>query len=131
MVISMMRMESFKTDDLFKQINKPKDPSNMSDLEKKHLPNIECPDTVEINKPFDVTINIGSGLDHPSEQAHFIQWIELSRGNCDITREYLQPVFSMPRVTFRIRLDKDTKLVVRESCNLHGIWENIKEIKVR
>ncbi|MCD1293436.1 superoxide reductase [Methanocella sp. CWC-04] len=127
----MMRMEAFKTDELFQKINTPKDVKNMSDLEKKHWPRIECPDVVDAGQPFDVVVNIGSGIDHPSEQAHFIQWIEVARGSCDISRVYLEPVFSLPRVTFRMRLNKDTSLVVRESCNLHGIWENRKEIKVK
>jgi superoxide reductase len=126
----MMKIEAGKTDDMFKQINYPKDPDNMSDLEKKHWPRIECPDTVEANKPFDVTINVGVGIDHPSEQAHFIEWIELSRGNCSTVKAYLQPRSSYPRVTFRIALEKETTLIIRESCNLHGIWENKKQVRV-
>lgn len=127
----MMKMQTGPTDDLFKQINYPKDSSNLSDLEKKHWPRIECPDTVEANKPFDVTINIGVGIDHPSELAHFIEWIELNRGQCSTVREYLQPKYSYPKVTFRIAIDKDTTLVARESCNLHGIWENKKQVTVK
>lgn len=126
----MMKVEP-QGPDLFKQINYPKDPNNMTDLEKKHWPRIECPDSVEANKPFDVTVNIGVGLDHPSELAHFIEWVSISRGSCDIGRVYLQPKNSYPRVTFRIALDKNTTLVARESCNLHGIWENKKEITVK
>ena len=60
------------TPNLFEQINYPKDRNNMTDLEKKHWPRIECPDTVEANKPFEVTVNVGVGIDHPSELAHFI-----------------------------------------------------------
>lgn len=126
----MMKMEAGKTEDLFKQINYPKNPADMSDLEKKHWPRIECPDTVEAGKPFDVTVNIGAGIDHPSELAHFIEWVELSRGNCSTTRAYLQPKYSYPRVTFRMAIDKDTTLIARESCNLHGIWENKKDVKI-
>jgi superoxide reductase len=103
----------------------------MTDLEKKHWPKIECPDQVEANKPFDVTVNIGVGIDHPSELAHFIEWIELNRGACGVTRAYLQPKYSYPRVTFRIALDKDTTLVAKEYCNLHGTWENKKQVTVR
>lgn len=126
-----MKMEAGKGEDLFKQINYPKNPAEMTDLEKKHWPRIECPDMVESGKPFDVTVNIGVGIDHPSELAHFIEWVELSRGNCSTTRAYLQPKYSYPRVTFRIAIDKDTTLISRESCNLHGIWENKKEIRIK
>jgi superoxide reductase len=127
----MMNVET-QAPDYFKQINYPKDPNNMTDLEKKHWPGIECPDTVEANKPFDVTINVGIGMDHPRELAHFIEWIELSRGGkCDISRAYLQPKYSQARVTFRVVLDKSTMLYAREGCNLHGIWENKKQVNVK
>jgi superoxide reductase len=124
-------MESGKPEDLFGKINYPKDPKNMIDLEKKHWPGIECPDVVEANKPFDVVVNIGIGIDHPSEFAHYIQWIELLRGDLSVSRINLMPKYSYPRATFRIALDKKTTLVVREGCNLHGIWENKKEIDVK
>lgn len=127
----MMKAEPGKTEDLFKQINYPKNPDSMTDLEKKHWPRIECPDMVEPGKPFDVTINIGVGIDHPSELAHFIEWIELNRGDLGTTRAYFQPKYSYPRVTFRIAIDQDTMLIARESCNLHGIWENKKQVKIK
>jgi superoxide reductase len=130
-VNNMIKMQTSTSEELFKQINYPKDPNNMSDLEKKHWPKIECPDTVEANKPFEVTINIGTGIDHPSELAHFIEWIEVNRGNCNIAREYLSPKYSFPRVTFKLAIEKDTMLVVRESCNLHGIWENKKQVTIK
>ena len=130
-VIDMMKTQTGPTEDLFKQINYPKDPGNMSDLEKKHWPKIECPDAVEANKPFDVTVNIGSGIDHPSELAHYIEWIELNRGDLGTARAYLQPKNSFPRVTFKVAIDKDTMLIAREFCNLHGEWENKKQVKVK
>lgn len=117
--------------DLFQQINYPKDPNNMTDLEKKHWPRIECPDVVEANKPFDVTVNIGVGLDHPSELAHFIEWIEVSRRDLEACRVTLVPKYSFPRATFRMALDRNTTLRARQSCNLHGIWENKKDIRVK
>ncbi len=132
MVIDMMKTAE-TTPNLFEQINYPKDPNNMTDLEKKHWPRIECPDTVEANKPFDVTINVGVGIDHPSEQAHFIECVSLGRtdGNLKIGSAMLIPVASQPRVTFRVKLDKSTTLVARECCNLHGTWENKKKITVK
>ncbi len=121
------------TPDLFSQVNYPGDLKNMTYLEKAHWPRIECPDTVEANKPFEVAVNIGVDIDHPSELAHFIEWISLGRSdsNLEICREELEPKFSYPRVTFKVALDKSTTLVARESCNLHGIWENKKQVNVR
>ena len=94
-----MKAESTQTPpNLFEHVNYPKDVNNMTDLEKKHWPRIECPDTVEANKPFDVTINVGAGIDHPSELAHFIEWVSLGRGdgNLKIGSAVFTPVFSLP-----------------------------------
>ncbi len=130
--MNMMKVAE-TTPNLFEQINYPKDPNNMTDLEKKHWPRIECPDTVEMGKPFEVTINIGVGIDHPSELAHFIEWVSLGRddSNIELARATLQPKFSFPRVTFKVTLEKSMNLVARESCNLHGIWENKKRVNVK
>jgi desulfoferrodoxin (superoxide reductase-like protein) len=34
--------------DLFSQVNRPEDPDNMTDLEKKHLPVIDAPDKARV-----------------------------------------------------------------------------------
>ncbi|MEA2037441.1 MAG: desulfoferrodoxin family protein, partial [Nanoarchaeota archaeon] len=54
-------------ENLFLQINKAKDPNNMNDLEKKHLPVIDCPDSVKKGEPFEITIEVGKLLKHPNE----------------------------------------------------------------
>ena len=92
-------MKAEQGPDLFKQINSPKDPNNMTDLEKKHTPRIECPDSVEANKPFDVTVNIGIGLNSPSELAHFIEWISLETGRWehrDVPRIHSAQILASP-----------------------------------
>ena len=117
----------------FKQINYPKDPNDITVLEKEHWPRIECPDIVEASKPFEVRINIGAVMDHPRELAHFIEWITLGRddSNMVMCEEVMQPKFTMPRTSFWISLDRSTTLVVRMSRNLHGIWENKKQVYIR
>ncbi len=131
-VKNMMKVAE-TTPNLFNQINYPKDPNNLTDLEKKHWPRIECPDTVEANKPFEVSVNVGVGIDHPSELAHFIEWVSLGRtdGNFEMCRVELEPKFSYPRVTFKVALEKSTTLVARECGNLHGLWENKKSVNVK
>ena len=68
-------------ENLFLQINKPKDMDNMEDLEKKHLPIIECPKKVAKGEPFEVKIHVGKLLKHPNENSHYIEWIELLAGD--------------------------------------------------
>ena len=40
------------------------------------------------------------------------------------------PTYGEPKVTFRMRLQKKSKLWVLSYCNLHGLWEASKEIAV-
>lgn len=104
----------------------------MTDLEKKHTPVIECPDSVKAGEPFQVRINIGK-IPHAMEEGHHIQWIDVYSGQNFNTRIDLTPVFTKPEIT--ITLLKGGKhrtgtLKVIERCNLHGQWEASKEITI-
>lgn len=118
---------------LFCGINKPKDEKNLSEMELKHVPVIEAPDSVKAGEPFQVSIKVGS-IPHVMEEGHHIQWIELySRGNF-LARVDLTPVFTKAEVTVTLvkgEVHKATTLRAIERCNLHGMWEGIKEISVR
>lgn len=118
-------------ENLFLKINKAKDPNNLTELEKKHLPVIDAPDTVKKGKPFAITIEVGKLLKHPNENIHYIEWIELFADNhLFISKVELIPVVGTPKATLTISLNESHTLKARARCNLHGIWEYSKEIKV-
>lgn len=117
---------------LFCGINKPKDPANMTETEKKHIPVIECPDTVRAGEPFQVKIKVGA-IQHVMEEGHHIQWIDVYCKSNFYARVELTPVFTRPEVT--LTLERHSKhgtstLRVIERCNLHGQWESVKEITI-
>ncbi len=117
---------------LFCGNNKPADPANMTDAEKKHMPVIDCPDSVKAGEPFQVKINVGE-MPHVMEEAHHIQWIEVSSGHNFNARIDLTPVFTRPEVTVTlVKGSKHTKGTLRvvERCNIHGQWEATKEITI-
>lgn len=117
---------------LFCGINRPADPANMTDPEKKHTPVIECPDSVKAGEPFTVKINIGS-MPHVMEETHHIQWIELYSGDNFNARFDLTPVFTKPEVSITLEKGgkhRTAKLRAVERCNVHGQWEVVKEITV-
>ena len=117
---------------LFCGNNIPKDPANMTDTEKKHLPVVECPDTVKAGEPFQVKITVGS-MPHVMDVGHHIQWIDLHSGQNFIARIDLTPVFTKPEVTLTLQKEgkhRTSTLRVVERCNLHGQWEATKEITV-
>ena len=118
---------------LFCGNNTPKDMAAMTDLEKKHHPVIDCPDTVRAGEPFQVRINVGS-IPHVMEEGHFVQWIEVRFGESLYSRVELTPAVSRPEVS--VSLVKHAKhakgtLRVIERCNLHGTWEATKEIAIQ
>ncbi len=117
---------------LFCGMNTPKDPANMSETEKKHMPVIECPDTVTAGEPFQVKINVGE-IPHVMEEGHFIQWIDVYFKQNFFARVELTPKFTRPEVTLTLERHskhKSSTLRVVERCNLHGQWEATKEIAV-
>jgi superoxide reductase len=120
-------------DDLLCGINKAKSSNvdEMTDLEKKHIPIIQAPERVKKGEPFEVYVEVGKYMKHPNENAHYIEWIELYSGDTFLARVDLVPHLSEPKVKFTIALDYTHPLIVRERCNLHGLWESFpKEIKV-
>jgi superoxide reductase len=116
--------------DLFGQINRAKDMSNLTDLEKKHTPVIDAPDKVNAGEPFEVTVEVGKLLKHPNEMGHHIQWVNLFSNDLLIVAANFTPVSAEPKASFVVILQKSTTLRAVERCNLHGEWEYTKKIEV-
>jgi len=116
--------------DLLSQINAAADPSNMTDLEKKHYPAIMCPDSVKAGQPFECTVHVGKHLAHPNDPAHHIEFIDLYRDDVFLCRADLQARKSEPIVTFTIMLDRSCTLKAYQSCNIHGVWRAEKQMEV-
>jgi len=117
---------------LFCGMNTPKDPSKMTDMEKKHSPVIECPDSVKTGEPFNVSIKVGE-IPHVMEEGHHVQWIDVYFGSNFNGRIELTPVFTRPEMTVTLvkgGKHRTSTLRVIERCNLHGQWEASKVITV-
>jgi len=100
------------------------------DVDPKHTPKIVAPDTVKRGQWFDVTISVGTGGDHPSLGEHFVRYIALYINSAEISRVYLHPVFSFPKVTFTIALDEGGVLRAVEEPTHSAAWESSKPIAV-
>jgi superoxide reductase len=106
----------------FKEVRKSYDP--------KHTPKIVAPDTVKRGQWFDVTVSVGSGGEHPSLSEHFVRYIALYVNTTEISRVYLHPVYSFPKVTFTIALDEGGSLRALEEPTHSAAWEASKKITV-
>jgi superoxide reductase len=96
----------------------------------KHTPKITAPDRVKRGEWFDVTITVGAESDHPSLSEHFVRYIALYINTAEITRVYLHPVYSFPKVTFTIALDQGGSLRALEEPTHTAAWEASKKITV-
>lgn len=77
---------------------------------EKHVPVIE-----KTSDGFKV--KVGS-VDHPMEEKHYIEWIELLADG-RAYRRFLNPG-DAPEAVFCITA---SKVAAREYCNLHGLWK--------
>ncbi len=66
-----------------------------------------------------IRVLVGKEAAHPMTEAHHIEWIEVQDGN-DTVRKYLAPG-AAPEMEFAVPLRPG--LVIREFCNLHGLWK--------
>jgi superoxide reductase len=121
---------------LFENINRVKDPSNKTPLEKSHAPSIKAPQTVKAGEAFAVEVSIGEVM-HPMSAAHWIEFIELNAGNEPAGRIDFQPSgYLIPKATFFVTLTKESApsgkvtLVAHQRCNLHGYWESSLDLTV-
>jgi superoxide reductase len=76
---------------------------------EKHIPVVE-----KIENGFKVVVG---SVEHPMEEKHYIEWIEVFSDGVCLARQYLKPG-EKPEVVFNVeKVDK-----ARAYCNLHGLW---------
>jgi superoxide reductase len=121
--------------DLWKGINRLKNPENETVLEKLHVPVITAPQKVKAGEIFNVRVVIGKEL-HPMGPTHWIEYLQLSIGNEPAgTIMYRSHGYMKPDNTFSVVPGDDMKgktisLVATLKCNLHGIWQHYMNVEV-
>ena len=116
---------------------------------EKHVPVIDCPDKVGTDEIFDVKISIGKEISHPNTTDHHIRWIQLyfkpegekftyEVGNYefDAHGESVEganagPVYTHHSITSELKIKKPGTLYATSLCNIHGLWENSRELKIK
>jgi superoxide reductase len=113
---------------------------------EKHVPVIECPDQVKADEIFEVKATLGKEIAHPNTTEHHIRWImlyfhpegdkftyEVGRFEFNAHGESVQganqgPVYTHHEVTASMKINKPGRLHALAYCNIHGLWEDTKEI---
>ncbi len=115
---------------------------------EKHVPLIECPASVKAAEPFEVRVGIGKEIAHPNTTEHHIRWIQLffqpdggkfiyQIGNFEFTAhgESVEganegPAYTHHEVAASVKLNTSGTLYALSLCNIHGLWQNEKRVKV-
>lgn len=115
---------------------------------EKHVPVIEVPSQAKKGEFISLTVSVGKEIPHPNTTAHHIRWIEvyflpagekfpyeLGRFEFNSHGESIQgpdtsTVFSHPEAALRVKTDKSGVIFASSYCNIHGLWQNSKEINV-
>ncbi|MGI6356086.1 MAG: desulfoferrodoxin [Lentisphaerae bacterium] len=82
---------------------------------EKHVPVVEAKGTGTL-------VKVGADA-HPMTEKHYIVWIEIINGDY-VNRYYLKPG-DAPQAEFYVGLKPG--MIVREYCNLHGLWIKVIE----
>jgi len=120
-----------------------------SDWKKeKHVPVIEAPAKVKKGEPFMVTAAIGKEVAHPNTTEHHIRYISLffkpkdgpfvfNLGRCEFCAHgespegpNTGPAYTHHSATFVVSLSAPGTLHAISFCNIHGLWEDEREIAV-
>jgi len=116
--------------------------------QEKHVPAIECPSEVKSGELFEVKVSLGKAVAHPNTTEHHIRWISVffhpkgekftyQVGHFDFTAhgESVEgsnkgPVYTNHEASFSMKISKPGTIHALSLCNIHGLWESTKEIRV-
>ena len=85
---------------------------------EKHLPIIEELHANVCQGKDGVKIKVGE-IEHPMDEGHYIEWIEIITSDGRRGKKFLQPG-EKPEVEFHTRIEV---VGARAYCNVHGLWE--------
>jgi superoxide reductase len=116
---------------------------------EKHVPVIDGPDEVKADEMFEVKVTIGKEVAHPNTTEHNINWIqvyfkpdgdkfcyqvahcEFSAHGASVDGADKGPVYTHHGATVALKIKKPGVVLATSLCNIHGLWENSKTIKVK
>lgn len=113
---------------------------------EKHVPVIEVPEKAESGEMFDVKVTLGKEVAHPNTTAHHIRWItlyfkpegakfplEIGRSQFTAHGESAEGadegmVYTHHSCVFGMKTEKPGTLLAMAYCNIHGLWQNSREL---
>lgn len=115
---------------------------------EKHMPVIEVSDRVKKGEVFEVKVSIGKEIAHPNKTEHHIRWVEVcfhpkgekfpyqvGRVEFNAHGESTQgpdtsTVYTHHCAVLNFKTDKSGTIYASSYCNIHGLWQNYKDLTV-
>jgi superoxide reductase len=115
---------------------------------EKHVPVIDCPDQVKAGEFFPVKVTLGKEVAHPNTTEHHIRWIsvyfhpesekspyqighfEFSAHGESVQGPDKSSIYTHHEVSVSMKTSKPGVIYAAALCNIHGLWQSQKEIKV-
>jgi len=116
---------------------------------EKHVPVIECADAVKADEMFEVKVGIGKEIAHPNTTEHHISWIslyfhpdgekfpvqlghfEFNSHGASVQGPNTSSVYTHHQVVAWVKTAKPGTILALSLCNIHGLWQSSKEIKLK
>jgi superoxide reductase len=116
---------------------------------EKHMPVIECADVVNAGENIEVKVSVGKEIPHPNTTEHHIGWItlyfhpegekfpyqvghyEFNAHGASVQGPNTSSVFTHPALATWFKTGKAGTLIATSYCNIHGLWQSSKEIKLK
>jgi len=115
---------------------------------EKHSPVIEGPEKISKGQLSALEVSVGKQIPHPNTTEHHIAWFELyfladgekfpyqlarfdfSAHGASVQGANSSAIFTEPKAVFNFKTEKSGKIIAVSYCNIHGLWQGEKEIKV-
>ncbi|MCK5628683.1 class II SORL domain-containing protein [Candidatus Bathyarchaeota archaeon] len=116
---------------------------------EKHVPVIECQDAVKADERIEVRVGIGKEIAHPNTTEHHIMWISLffypegekfpiHIGRCEfyahgasVLGPNTSSIYTLHEVATWFKTGKPGTIVALSLCNIHGLWQSSKDVKLK
>jgi superoxide reductase len=115
---------------------------------EKHVPVIEVLDKIKKGEVIKISVSVGKQIPHPNTTEHHIRWIELyfladgdkfpyqlARVEFSAHGESAQgpntsTVYANPEAAVNLKTDKGGVILAGSYCNIHGLWQSRRELRV-
>ncbi|MDD5439761.1 MAG: class II SORL domain-containing protein [Candidatus Omnitrophica bacterium] len=115
---------------------------------EKHVPVIDAPDKAKKGEIVKISATVGKEIAHPNKTEHHICWVaiyfhpegekfpyqigrvEFSSHGSSVQGPDTSSVYTHPEASLSFKTDKAGVIYAASYCNIHGLWQGSKDLKV-